>query len=99
MSSLGPIDLDTGKTDGSSIKAQTSRCLTNLKARLEAEGSSLDKIVWANWSLRDPQEFDAFNREWVRWFPGDAPIGQSTLMTPQQRRAGFRVVIGVIAEA
>ena len=99
VSSLGPIDLETGKVDGSSIKAQTSRCLTNLKARLEAEGSSLDKIVWANWSLRDPQEFDAFNREWVRWFPGDAPIGQSTLMTPQQRRAGFRVVIGVIAEA
>ncbi len=73
--------------------------MTNLKAKLEAEGSSLEKVVWANWSLRDQAEFDAFNREWTRWFPGDAPVGQCTLMPPQQRRAGFRVSIGVIAEA
>ena len=72
---------------------------TNLKERLEASGSSLDKVVWANWSLRDPTEFDAFNKEWVRWFPGDGPIGQSTLMPPLQRRVGFRVTIGVIAQA
>jgi hypothetical protein len=55
--------------------------------------------VWANWSLRDPAEFDTFNEEWVRWFPGDAPVGQGTLMPTQQKRAGFRISIGVIAEA
>jgi hypothetical protein len=48
---------------------------------------------------RDPTECDLFNEEWVRWFPGDGPVGQSTMMTPLQRRAGFRVSIGVIAEA
>ena len=69
------------------------------KAKLEAAGSSLDKVVWANWSLRDPAEFDTFNDEWARWFPGDAPVGQGTLMPALQRRAGFRVSIGVIAEA
>ena len=69
------------------------------KAKLEEAGSSLDKVVWANWSLRDPTEFDTFNEEWVRWFPGDSPIGQGTLLPPLQRRAGFRVSIGVIAEA
>ena len=73
--------------------------MSNLKARLEAKGSSLEKIVWANWSLRDAAEFDAFNKEWLRWFPGDAPVGQGTLLPPAQRRAGFRVSIGVIAEA
>ena len=83
----------------SSVKAQTTQCLANLEAKLAAEGSSLQKVVWANWSLRNPEEFDAFNREWVRWFPGDSPVGQGTLMPPQQRRAGFRVSIGVIAEA
>jgi hypothetical protein len=40
-----------------------------------------------------------FYEEWVRWFPGDAPVGQGTLMPPLQRRAGFRVSVGVIAEA
>jgi len=56
-------------------------------------------VVWADWSLRDPADFDAFNKEWVRRFPGDAPVGQGTLMPPLQRRAGFRISIGVIAEA
>ncbi len=99
LSSMGPVDPDTGKVVGGAIKEQTSQCLRNVKARLEAEGSSLDKVVWANWSLKDPAEFDLFNEEWVRWFPGDAPVGQGTLMPPLQRRAGFRISIGVIAEA
>ncbi|MCI4355209.1 MAG: RidA family protein, partial [Thermoplasmata archaeon] len=99
VSSVGPVDLDTGKVVTGTVKVQTARCIQNLKAKLEAEGSSLDKIVWANWSLRDPEEFDSLQREWLRWFPGDAPVGQSTLLPPQQRRAGFRVSIGVIAEA
>ena len=94
-----PLDPETGQIVSGAIKEQTRQCLQNLKAKLEAEGSSLDKVVWANWSLREPAEFDTFNEEWVRWFPGDAPIGQGTLMPPLQRRAGFRVSIGVIAEA
>jgi enamine deaminase RidA (YjgF/YER057c/UK114 family) len=99
VSSIGPIDPETGRVVNGAIKEQTRQCLSNLKTRLEAEGSSLDKVVWANWSLRDPSEFDVFNEEWVRWFPGDAPVGQGTLMPPLLRRAGFRISIGVIAEA
>jgi pilus assembly protein CpaF len=99
VSSMGPVDPDTGQVVAGGIKEHTSQCLRNMKARLEAEGSSLDKVVWANWSLRDPAEFDAFNKEWVSWFPGVAPVGQGTLMPPRQRRAGFRISIGVIAEA
>ena len=41
----------------------------------------------------------AFAEEWARWFPGDQPVGQTTLMPSLQRRAGFRVSLGVIAEA
>ncbi len=99
VSSVGPINPETGQVVSNAIKDQARQCMTNLKAKLEAAGSSLDKVVWANWSLRDPTEFDAFNQEWVRWFPGDTPIGQGTLMPPLQRRAGFRISIGVIAEA
>ena len=99
VSSLGPVDPETGQVVRGGIKEQTRQCLANLKAKLEAAGSSLDKVVWANWSLRDGTEFDTFNEEWARWFPGDTPIGQGTLLPPLQRRAGFRVSIGVIAEA
>jgi pilus assembly protein CpaF len=99
VSSMGPIDADTGQIVGGGIKGHTKQCLKNLKTRLEAEGSSLENIVWASWSLHDPAEFDEFYEEWVKWFPGDSPVGQQTLMPPLQRRAGFRISIGVIAEA
>jgi enamine deaminase RidA (YjgF/YER057c/UK114 family) len=99
VSAIGPVDPKTGQVMSGQVKDQTRQCLANLKARLESVGSSLDKVVWANWSLRDPSEFDAFNEEWVRWFPAEAPVGQGTLMPPQQRRAGFRISLGVIAEA
>jgi 2-iminobutanoate/2-iminopropanoate deaminase len=81
------------------ITDHTRQAVTNLKAKLEEAGSSLDKVVWANWSLRDPTEFEQFNEEWARWFENEQPVGQGTLMLPAQRRAGFRVTLGVIAEA
>jgi 2-iminobutanoate/2-iminopropanoate deaminase len=99
VTSIGPVDPETGQLVRGGIKEQAKQCLQNLKTKLDASGSSLDKVVWANWSLRDPAEFDVFNDEWARWFPGDAPVGQGTLMPALQRRAGFRVSIGVIAEA
>jgi pilus assembly protein CpaF len=99
VSSIGPVDKETGQVVPGDIVEHTRQCVRNVKDCLESEGSSLGSIVWANWSLRDPAEFDAFYKEWMRWFPDDAPIGQGTLMPPRLRRAGFRVSIGVIAEA
>ena len=98
VSAMGPIDPKTGQVVNGGVKDQTRQCLGNLKAKLEKQGTSLDKVVWANWSLRDPTDFDVFNEEWIKWFPGDGPVGQGTLMPPLQRRAGFRISIGVIAE-
>jgi pilus assembly protein CpaF len=97
--SMGPIDPETGFVVPGGIKEHARQCLKNLKAKLEAEGSSLEKVVWATWSLREPSDFETFNEEWARWFPGDTPVGQGTLMPTLQRRAGFRISIGVIAEA
>ena len=99
VSGIGPVDRDNGRTVTGGVKVQARQCLTNLKAMLEAQGSSLDKVVWANWSLVDRTEFDTFYEEWMSWFPGGAPVGQGTLMASPERRAGFRVSIGVIAEA
>jgi hypothetical protein len=59
--------------------------------------SSLDRVVWANWSLREASEFDVFYEEWLRWFDGEAPVGQGTMLPLSHRRAGFRVSVGVIA--
>jgi enamine deaminase RidA (YjgF/YER057c/UK114 family) len=97
VSSVGPIDPAMGQVTVSDVTAQTRQCLHNLRARLESVGSSLDEVVWANWALRDAADFDAFSEEWLRWFPGDGPIGQGTLLPLSHRRAGFKVTLGVIA--
>jgi pilus assembly protein CpaF len=99
INGVGPVDPETGHIAVGTIKDQTRQAMANLKTQLEAAGTSMDKVVWANWALRESSEFDQFNEEWNRWFPGESPIGQLTLMPPLQRRAGFRVSIGVIAEA
>jgi pilus assembly protein CpaF len=99
VSAIGPVDHESGTVVPGGIKDQARKCLSNLKDALEAQGTSLDKVVWANWSLRDATEFDTFYEEWLKWFPEIAPVGQGTLMPPPERRAGFRVSIGVIAQA
>ena len=55
----------TGQLNRGGISEQTRQCLGNLTAALEAAGSSLDKVVWANWSLREPTDFETFNEEWT----------------------------------
>ena len=42
VSSIGPIDPETGQLVLGSIKEHTRQCLKNLQAKLEAAGSSLD---------------------------------------------------------
>ncbi len=99
ISAMGPVDPETERVVPGGVRAQARQCIRNVQAHLEAEGSGLDRIVWSSWALREPTDFDAFDEEWARWFPGDPPPGEATLLTPTHRRAGFRVAIGVIAEA
>jgi enamine deaminase RidA (YjgF/YER057c/UK114 family) len=80
VSSVGPLNPETGQIVNGSIKEHTRQCVANLKAKLEEAGSSLDKIVWANWSLREPGELEAINEESKTWYPRDGPVGQRPLM-------------------
>ncbi len=97
VSGVGPVKPETGEVASGDLKLQTRQCMENLKATLEEHGSSMEDIVWANWALRNSSEFDQFYEEWLRAFPNEAPVGQGTLMPLSQRRAGFRISIGVIA--
>ena len=82
VTSVGPVDPDTGLIVGTGVKDQTRQCLKNLQQKLEDAGSSLEKVVWANWALKEPTDFDLFNEEWSHWFPVEQPVGQGTLMPP-----------------
>lgn len=98
VSGMGPVDPANGQIVGDTIQEQTGQCLRNVQAALEAAGSSLDRVVWAIWSLRDPDEFAGFNEEWGRWFTQDPPARHGAML-PLPEGIPMRISIGVIAEA
>ena len=71
----GQIALDpaTGALVEGGIEGQTRRVMTNLAAILEAGGSGLDRVVKATVYLTDLDAFDAMNRVYASFFPGDKP--------------------------
>jgi 2-iminobutanoate/2-iminopropanoate deaminase len=84
-----PIERDTAK--------QTQRTLENLKAILEAAGSSLDRVVKVSVFLKDMNDFSAMNEVYARYFPTNPPA-RSTVEVARLPR-DFQVEIDVIALA
>jgi 2-iminobutanoate/2-iminopropanoate deaminase len=76
----GQIALDpvTGKMVGETIEEQTRRVLENLKAVLEAAGSSLDKVVKTTVFITNMAEFARMNAVYAEYFTGKPPA-RSTL--------------------
>jgi 2-iminobutanoate/2-iminopropanoate deaminase len=96
VSGTGPADAVTGQLVGSTIQEQTRQCLTNIRAILEAAGSSLEMIVSATVILADEEEFAGMNEEWLRWFPADPPARQGAKLPVKV--PGLKISIAVIAE-
>ena len=55
------------------IETQTERIILNLKAILEAAGSSLEKVVKVTVFLTDIRDFEGMNRAYRKFFPKDPP--------------------------
>ncbi|MFH2114614.1 MAG: RidA family protein [Spirochaetota bacterium] len=55
------------------VKAQAEQAMKNLKAVLEAGGSSLDKIVKTTIFLKNMGDFPVVNEAYGSFFPGDKP--------------------------
>jgi len=58
---------------GGDIETQTERSILNLKAILEAAGSSLDKVVKVTVFLTDIRDFARMNEVYRKFFPVDPP--------------------------
>lgn len=90
-----PIDPATGNLVDGGIEEQTKRVCENLKAVLEAAGSSLTKVVKTNCYLKDINDFAAFNGIYAEYFtekPARSCVGG--LQIPK----GALVEVEVIAE-
>ena len=69
-----PLDPATGQLiEARDIAAQTQRVLENLRAVLEACGSSFSRVVKTTVYLKDMGEFALMNEVYARYFPKDAP--------------------------
>lgn len=63
-----PIDPETGELVSGGIEAQTRRVCENLKAVLEAAGTSLECVIKTNCYLKDIGDFAAFNKVYEEYF-------------------------------
>ncbi len=65
-----PIDPKTGNVEATDIAGQTRQVMENLKAVLEAAGSSMEKAVKTMCFLSDMGNFAAFNEIYAEYFTG-----------------------------
>jgi 2-iminobutanoate/2-iminopropanoate deaminase len=91
------FDPATGQLVEGDVARQTERVIENLKAILEAAGSSLHKAVKTTVFLKDMNDFSAMNEVYARSFPS-APPARSTVEVARLPR-DVRVEIDVIALA
>ena len=63
-----PINPASGNIEAGDIAAQTEQVIKNLKAVLEAAGSSLDKVVKTSCFLQHIKDFAAFNSVYEKYF-------------------------------
>ena len=67
-----PLNTDGELLDGD-IQAQTKLVLNNLKAVIEAAGSSLDKVLKCTCFLSDMNNFAAMNEVYAKFFDNNPP--------------------------
>ncbi|MBM3356168.1 MAG: reactive intermediate/imine deaminase [Betaproteobacteria bacterium] len=88
-------DPRTGRLAEGGIKAETRQVCENLKAVLEAGGSSLGRVVKVTIYLADLGELMAMNEVFNEYFPKDPPA--RTTFQAAGLVAGARVEIEAIA--
>ena len=92
-----PLDPATGRIVEGDIAVQTERVLENLKAVLEACGSTLAQVLKTTVYLKDMSEFPRMNEVYARYFPENPPARATVEVARLPRDA--RVEIDAIAAA
>ncbi len=90
-----PVNPVTGEIVEGGIQAQTEQVFANLKAVLEAAGSSFDQVVKATVFLQDLKDFVAVNEIYAKYLGVDAPARSAVQVAGLPK--GSLVEIEVIA--
>jgi 2-iminobutanoate/2-iminopropanoate deaminase len=93
----GQVALDprTGQMVGQDIKTQTRRVMDNLKAVLEASGTSLAQVVKCSVFLKDMNDFGPMNEEYGSYFK-ELPPARTTVQVAKLPRDAL-IEVDVIA--
>ena len=91
------LDPSTQQLISGGIAEQTRRTLENLKAVLEAAGTTLDRVVKANVYLKDMNDFAAMNQVYATYFAEPYPARSTVQVSRLPKDA--RIEIDVIAVA
>jgi 2-iminobutanoate/2-iminopropanoate deaminase len=96
LAGQGPGNPETGQLELGDVQSQTRRTLENIKAVLEAAGSSMDKVVKCNVYLGDIKDFAAMNEVYASYFT--APFPARTTIQAGALPGGIAVEIECIAK-
>lgn len=64
----------------SDFDAQCRQALANLKASVEASGSSMDRVLKCTCFLTDAKDFATFNKVYVTFFPSNPPARSTVIV-------------------
>jgi 2-iminobutanoate/2-iminopropanoate deaminase len=92
----GCTNPETGKLELGDVASETRRTFENVRAILEAAGSSLDDAVKCNVYLRDINDFAAMNDVYETFF--EAPFPARTTIQAGALPGGIAVEIECIAK-
>ena len=90
VSSLGPVDA-SGAVTGNDVAAQTRRTLENLRERLRAAGTEMNRVAAVMVYLRDAADFAAMNQAYAAFFPRDPPTRTTIVVPPRDPNALLEV--------
>jgi len=91
-----PLDPESGELVAGDIAEQTTRVLKNIKAVVEAAGSSMNHVVKTEIYLTDISTFQEVNRIYATFFTATRPARQT--MEVSALPLGAMVEISCIAE-
>jgi 2-iminobutanoate/2-iminopropanoate deaminase len=95
-SGQGCINPLTGKLELGDVRSETKRTIENIRAILQAAGSSLDDVMKCNVYLRDINDFAAMNEVYEMFFT--APFPARTTIQAGALPGGIAVEIECIAK-
>ena len=72
-SGMIPINPETGELVEGGIEVQAERALENVKALLEASGTSMDKVIKTVVFIKNMDDFAKVNEIYAKYFTGNFP--------------------------